>query len=73
VTGIKNSKTPARKANPYAILLRSIDEAPDVSDLPLYERHVVEFRAICIEHPRLLRIHKAVNMLRVADSDEAGQ
>jgi hypothetical protein len=70
---IENKKAPARVANPYATLLRAIDEAPDISHLPLYERHVAEFRNILIEHPRLLRIHKAINRLRVEARKNRGK
>jgi hypothetical protein len=54
-----------KKSTPYSSFLRRIDDAPDVSLVPIYERHLQEFRKIRIEHPRLLRIRKALNKLRI--------
>ncbi|MCW2282587.1 hypothetical protein M2323_000348 [Rhodoblastus acidophilus] len=48
----------------YRALHWAINDAPDVTMHPDYDRHIAEFRNIFIEHPRLTYMHKAFNSLR---------
>jgi hypothetical protein len=57
----------------YSDLLRAIEYRPDVSTDERFRAHIAAIRSIRIEHPRLLGIHRDINILRQDVKDFRGQ